>query len=39
MMAFRSGKRAHKEMRYMARTMTVDEIAALAAYYAALPSR
>lgn len=39
MMAFRSGKRAHKEMRYMARTMTVEEIAALAAYYAALPSR
>lgn len=39
MMAFRSGKRVHKEMRYMARTMSVDEIAALAAYYAALPPR
>jgi len=39
MMAFRSGKRAHKEMRYMARTMSVEEIAALAAYYAALPPR
>lgn len=39
MMAFRSGKRRHKEMRYMARTMSVEEIAALAAYYAALPPR
>jgi len=39
MMAFRAGKRPHKEMRYMARSMTVDEIAALAAYYAALPPR
>lgn len=39
MMAFRSGKRAHKEMRFMARTMSVEEIAALAAYYAALPPR
>ncbi|MCO5091490.1 c-type cytochrome [Bosea sp. (in: a-proteobacteria)] len=39
MMAFRSGKRAHKEMRYMARAMSVAEIAALAAYYAALPPR
>jgi cytochrome c553 len=39
MMAFRSGKRAHKEMRYMARHMSVQEIAALAAYYAALPPR
>lgn len=39
MMAFRSGKRVHKEMRYMARTMSVEEIAALAAYYAALPPR
>lgn len=39
MMAFRSGKRAHKEMRYMARHMSVEEIAALAAYYAALPPR
>jgi cytochrome c553 len=39
MMAFRSGKRLHKEMRYMAREMTPAEIAALAAYYAALPPR
>jgi len=39
MMAFRSGKRQHKEMRYMARAMSVQEIAALAAYYAALPPR
>lgn len=39
MMAFRSGKRAHKEMRYMARHMSVQEIAALAAYYAALSPR
>jgi len=39
MMAFRSGKRTHKEMRYMARNMSVEEIAALAAYYAALPPR
>lgn len=39
MMAFRSGKRQHKEMRYMARLMSAQEIAALAAYYAALPPR
>lgn len=39
MMAFRSGKRVHKEMRYMARNMSAEEIAALAAYYAALPPR
>ncbi|RDJ27907.1 hypothetical protein DWF00_12040 [Bosea caraganae] len=39
MMAFRSGKRAHKEMRYMARQMSPTEIGALAAYYAALPPR
>jgi cytochrome c553 len=39
MMAFRTGKRVHKEMRYMARHMSVAEIAALAAYYAALPPR
>jgi len=38
-MAFRSGKRQHKEMRYMARAMTTAEIAALSAYYAALPTR
>ncbi|BCB18486.1 c-type cytochrome [Bosea sp. ANAM02] len=39
MMAFRSGKRVHKEMRYMARAMSVAEIAAVSAYYAALPPR
>ncbi|CAM5764057.1 c-type cytochrome [Bosea minatitlanensis] len=39
MLAFRSGKRQHKEMRYMARAMSVQEIAALAAYYASLPPR
>ena len=39
MIAFRSGKRQHKEMRYMARAMTTAEIAALSAYYAALPIR
>ncbi len=39
MMAFRSGKRVHKEMRYMARSMSVSEIEAVSAYYAALPPR
>lgn len=39
MLAFRSGKRPHKEMRVMSRHMTSEEIAALAAYYAALPPR
>ncbi|MGW9328574.1 c-type cytochrome [Bosea sp. NPDC055594] len=39
MMAFRAGKRPHKEMRFMARHMTVQEVAAIAAYYAALPPR
>lgn len=39
MMAFRAGKRPHKEMRYLARQMTVQEVAAIAAYYAALPPR
>ncbi len=38
-MAFHNGKRVHKEMRYMARSMSVEEMAALAAYYAALPPR
>jgi cytochrome c553 len=35
--AFRSGKRPHKEMRYMARHLTQDEMEALAAYFASLP--
>lgn len=39
MVAFKSGKRVHKEMRYMARNMSTEEIGALAAYYAALPPR
>lgn len=39
MLAFRSGKRPHKEMRVMSRQMTNEEMAALAAYYAALPPR
>jgi cytochrome c553 len=39
LMAFRSGKRAHKEMRYESRQLTVQEIEALAAYYASLPPR
>ena len=39
MMAFRPGKRQHKEMRYMSRLMSTQEIAALAAYYAAMPPR
>jgi cytochrome c553 len=38
-MAFRSGKRAHKEMRYESRQLTIQEIEALAAYYASLPPR
>ncbi len=39
MLAFRSGKRPHKEMRVMSRQMSNEEMAALAAYYAALPPR
>ena len=39
MMAFRAGKRPHKDMRYLARLMAVQEIAGIAAYYAALPPR
>lgn len=34
---FRSGKRQHKEMRYMSRHLTDEEIEAVAAYYANLP--
>jgi cytochrome c553 len=37
LMAFRSGQRRHREMRYMARELTREDMAALAAYYAALP--
>lgn len=39
MLAFRSGARKHQEMRYMARELTLQEIAEMAAYYAALPPR
>jgi cytochrome c553 len=38
-MAFKTGKRKHAEMRYLARDITVAEAAALAAYYASLPPR
>ena len=34
---FRSGKRPHKEMRYMSRHLTDEEIAAVAQYYMQLP--
>jgi cytochrome c553 len=37
MKAFRSGARKHKEMRWMSRHMTSEELEALAIYYAALP--
>ncbi len=37
LMAFKSGQRRHREMRYMARELTREDMAALAAYYAALP--
>lgn len=39
MVAFRAGKRPHREMRHMAREMTLEDIAAIAAHYAALPPR
>ena len=39
LVAFRTGKRAHKEMRTMSRQMTDAEMAAIADYYAALPPR
>ena len=35
--AFRTGKRRHKEMRYMSRHMTEPEMRAIADYYASLP--
>ncbi|MHB2170121.1 c-type cytochrome [Alsobacter sp. R-9] len=35
--AFRTGKRPHKEMRYMSRHLSEAEMEALADYYAALP--
>ncbi len=39
LMAFRNGQRRHKEMRFMARELTVEDMAALASYYASLPPR
>jgi cytochrome c553 len=39
LVAFRSGQRRHREMRFMARELSTDDLAALAAYYAALPPR
>jgi cytochrome c553 len=37
LVAFRSGKRRHPEMRFMARTLGDEEMKALAAYFASLP--
>jgi cytochrome c553 len=37
--AFRDGRRPHKEMRYMSRNMTDDDMRALAAYFSSLPPR
>ena len=37
--AFRTGKRAHKEMRTMSRQMTDAEMRMIADYYASLPPR
>jgi cytochrome c553 len=37
--AFHRGKRVHKEMDYMARFMTEEEMEAIAAYFSSLPPR
>lgn len=37
--AFHEGKRAHKEMGYMSRHLTEEEMADIARYFAALPPR
>jgi cytochrome c553 len=37
--AFRTGKRPHKEMRFMSRQMTDDDMRAIADYYSRLPPR
>ena len=37
--AFHAGKRVHKEMDYMARKLTEEEMGAIAAYFASLPPR
>jgi cytochrome c553 len=34
---FKSGKRPHKEMRYMSRQLTDDEMTAVAQYYSSMP--
>lgn len=39
MKAFQSGRRPHKEMRFMSRAMTEAEMQAIAEYYATLPPR
>jgi cytochrome c553 len=39
LMAFKTGQRRHKEMRFMARELTIEDMAALAAYYASLQPR
>jgi cytochrome c553 len=37
--AFHEGKRVHKEMRYMSRNLTEEEMAAIAQYFSSLPPR
>ncbi len=37
--AFQSGKRVHKEMRYMTRNLMEAEMEAIAAYFSSLPPR
>lgn len=37
--AFREGRRSHKEMLYISRKLTDDDMRALAAYYSSLPPR
>jgi cytochrome c553 len=37
--AFRTGKRPHKEMRFMSRQMTDGDMRAIADYYSSLPPR
>jgi cytochrome c553 len=39
MRAFRQGRRAHKEMFYMSRQMSDEDMQALATYYSSLPPR
>ncbi len=39
LLAFRAGRRQHREMRFMARDLSTAEMAAIAAYYASLPPR